>query len=115
MVFVWSLCFKLLENVKSMPNLDKHLSKICFMLLTISRMVILASVELCGELVQEIHHILHSNELKAILYLVLIAIKPFLTFLSAKKTRNKLTLIKSVLSSFHYQMWCFSYAGLYLY
>ena len=34
-----------------------HKSKICFMLLLVLRMVILASVELSGELMQEIHQI----------------------------------------------------------
>ena len=45
------------------------------MLLPVSRMVILASVELSGELMQEIHQIWHWNELEAILYFVFITIK----------------------------------------
>ena len=50
------------------------------MLLPVSRMVILASVELSGELMQEIHQIWHWNELKVILYFVLITIKGIFNF-----------------------------------
>ena len=50
------------------------------MLVPVSRMMILASVELSGELMQEIHQIWHWNELEANLYFVLIILKAFLTF-----------------------------------
>ena len=49
--------FKLLGKVKNMLNSDQHQIKICCMLVPVSRMVILASVELSGELMQEIHQI----------------------------------------------------------
>ena len=52
------------------------------MLIPVSGMVILASVELSGELMQEIHQILHWNELEINLYFVLITIKSILNFLS---------------------------------
>ena len=42
------------------------------MLVLVSGMVILTSVELSGELMQEIHQILHWNELETILDLLLI-------------------------------------------
>ena len=45
------------EKVKNMLNSDQHQSKICFMFLPVSRMAILASVELSGEVMQEIHQI----------------------------------------------------------
>ena len=46
-----------------MSNSDKQQIKICFMLVPVSRMVIMVSVKLSGELMQEIHQILHWNEL----------------------------------------------------
>ena len=64
-----------------MLNSDQHQSKICSMLLLpVLRMVILASVELSGELMQEIHQIWHWNALDAILYFVLITIKGVFNF-----------------------------------
>ena len=45
---------------------------ICFMLVPVSGMVILASVELSGELMQDIHQIWHWNELETNLDLLLI-------------------------------------------
>ena len=50
------------------------------MLRPVSRMVILASVELNGELMQETNQIWHWNELEAIFYFVLITIKGFFNF-----------------------------------
>ena len=50
------------------------------MLVVVSGMVILASVELSGELMQEIHQIWHWNELETNLYFVLITIKGILNF-----------------------------------
>ena len=44
-----SFCFKLLEKVKNMLNLNQCQLKACFMLVPVSRMVNLASVELIGE------------------------------------------------------------------
>ena len=52
-----SLHFKLLGKVKNMLNSDQHQSKIRFMLVPVSGKVILASVELSGELMQEVHQI----------------------------------------------------------
>ena len=57
LVLVCSLHFKLLGKVKNMLTSYKHQIKICFMLASVSEMVILASVELSGELMQEIHQI----------------------------------------------------------
>ena len=50
------------------------------MLVPISVMVILASVELSGELMQEIHQIWHWNELETNLYFVLITNKGIFKF-----------------------------------
>ena len=50
------------------------------MLRPVSRMVILTSVELNGELMQETNQIWHWNELEAIFYFVLITIKGFFNF-----------------------------------
>ena len=57
LVSVSSLHFKLLGKVKNMLNSDKHQIKVYCMLVPVSRMVIMASVELSGELMQEIHQI----------------------------------------------------------
>ena len=54
--------------------------KICFMLVPVSLMVILASVELRGDLMQEIHTIWHWNEIETNLYFVLITIKGIFNF-----------------------------------
>ena len=53
LVLVCSLHCKLLGKVKNMLNSDQQQIKICFMLVPVSGMVILASVELSGELMQE--------------------------------------------------------------
>ena len=50
------------------------------MLILVSGMMILASVELSGELVQENHQIWHLNELETNLYFVLITIKGIFNF-----------------------------------
>ena len=50
------------------------------MLVPVSGMVILASVELIGELMQEIYQIWHLNELETNLYFVLITIKGIFDF-----------------------------------
>ena len=50
------------------------------MLVPVSQMVILASVELSGELMQEIQQIWHWNELETNLYFVLITIKGIFNF-----------------------------------
>ena len=50
------------------------------MLVAVSRMVIVASVELSGELMQEIHQIWHWNELETNPYFVLITVKGTLNF-----------------------------------
>ena len=47
-----------------MLNSDEHQIKICFMLFPVSGMVIVASVELSGELMHEIHQIWHWNDLE---------------------------------------------------
>ena len=49
--------------------------KICFLPVPISGMVILASVELNGQLIQEIHQVSHWIELETNLYFVLVTIK----------------------------------------
>ena len=51
------------------------------MLVPVSGMVILVSVDLSGELMQEIHQIWHWNELEINLYFVLITIKGIFNFL----------------------------------
>ena len=89
LVLICSLRFKLLEKVKNILNSDQHQSKICFMLRPVSRMVILASVELNGELMQEIHQIWHWNELEAIFYFVLIAIKGVFNFSVSLKHKEQ--------------------------
>ena len=50
------------------------------MLVPVSGMVVLASDELSGELMQKMHQIWHWNELETNLYFVLITIKGILTF-----------------------------------
>ena len=50
------------------------------MLVPVSLLVILASVKLSGELMQEIHHIWQWNELETNLYFVLITIKGIFNF-----------------------------------
>ena len=50
------------------------------MLVLVSRMVNLGSVELIGELMQDIYQILSWNELEINLYLVLISIKGVVNF-----------------------------------
>ena len=52
-----SFYFKLLEKVKKYVKFSKHQIKVCFMLVLVTRMVNLASVELSGELMREIHQI----------------------------------------------------------
>ena len=59
------------------------------MLRPVSRMVILASVELNGELMQEIHQIWHWNELEAIFYFVLITIKGVFNFSVSLKHKEQ--------------------------
>ena len=54
----------------------------------VSLMVILASVELSGELMQEIHQILHWNELEKNIYVVLITIKGIFNFSFLLKTQR---------------------------
>ena len=54
---ILSLHFKLLGKVKSMLNSDQQQIQICFMLVPVSGMVIMTSVKLSGELMQEIHQI----------------------------------------------------------
>ena len=51
------LAFQAIRKVKNMFNSYQHQIKICCMLVPISWIVILASVELSGELTQEIHQI----------------------------------------------------------
>ena len=51
------LHFKLFGKVKNMLNSDQQQIKICFMVVPVSGMVIMASVKLSGELMQEIHQI----------------------------------------------------------
>ena len=51
------LGFQAIRKSKNMLNSDQHQIKVCCMLVPVSRMVILASVELSGELMQEIHQI----------------------------------------------------------
>ena len=58
------------------------------MLVSVSRMVNLASVELSGELMQETHQISYWNELDTNLYLVLISIKGVLNFFYQLKTQD---------------------------
>ena len=55
-----------------MLNSDKQQIKICFMLVPVSGIVNLASVELNGELMREVHQICHWNELETSLDLLLI-------------------------------------------
>ena len=50
------------------------------MLVPVSRMVIMASFELSGELMQEICQIWHWNKLETNLYFVLITIKGIFNF-----------------------------------
>ena len=50
------------------------------MLVPVSRMVILAFVELSGELMQNIYQIWHWNELETNFYFVLITIKGIFNF-----------------------------------
>ena len=50
------------------------------MLVPVSRMVILTSAELSGELMQAIHEIWHWNELRTNLYFVSITIKGIFNF-----------------------------------
>ena len=63
-----------------MLNSSEHQIKICCMLVLVAQMVILASVELSGELMQEIHQIWHWNELKTNLYFALITVKGIFNF-----------------------------------
>ena len=63
-----------------MINSDQHQIKICFMLVPVSGMVILESIEFIGELMQEIHQIWHWNEIETNLNFVLITIKCIFNF-----------------------------------
>ena len=72
-----------------MLNLDQHQIKICCMLVPVSRMVILASIELSGELMQEIHQTWHWNELETNLYFVLITIKAIFNFSKEQTNTNE--------------------------
>ena len=51
------LGFQAIRKSLNMLNSDKQQIKICFILVPVSGMVILASVELSGELMQQIHQI----------------------------------------------------------
>ena len=61
------------------------------MLVPVSGMAILTSVQLSEE---QMHQICHWNELETNLYFVFITVKGILTLLLAKNTRTKLTPIK---------------------
>ena len=51
------LAFQAIRKVKNMLNSDQQEIMICFMLVPVSGMVIVASVELSGELMREIQQI----------------------------------------------------------
>ena len=51
------IAFQAIRKRKNMLNSDEQQIKICFMIVPISGMVILTSVELSGELMREIHQI----------------------------------------------------------